>query len=654
MWKIKVVTEGVSAKSCTTLCFAAQELKKYLSQCTDEEIIIGDGIGEEEGTILLGVGLREELAKVKDAELDDAILIDVKGKTGVITGVNARSVLIGVYRYLTELGYSFVRPGKNGEKVPKALNPIDVNINEAADHRYRIVCIEGSVTYECIADMIDWLPKVGMNGYYTQFFTPMIFFQRWYAHKGYEFVNPYLKGEPLTVDDVNGMVRMLEREIEKRGVVYRKVGHGWTCDPFGMTSLGWDPVAPESIPKGVEKYFAQINGKREMATTGNYAYVPMIVQLCYGNPEVRERIISSFVDFCKNNPHIDCVAFSVADGSNAHCECELCRDTRPADFIVMMLNEIDRRLTELGIKTKIDFGIYVDTLWPPLENKIINEDRFSMEFCPISRTYTDAFPTKSKGEIGPFERNKLKFPSSVEELLTYYHEWRKLFKGDSIVFDYYYMWDCYMDLGGTDRSRVIMQDIKNYRDLDINGLISCQGQRVFCPTSLGMNVMARTLWNRESDFDAVRDEVLSAEFGEDFALVRDYLQDLSTYSLPEVTRLEKPFVPENIESYQKGIERVKNFMPIIDEHIAKSQGCEMVSWKYLKFHGELAMMLMSAFIEICKGADPVSLWTPIEDFVNRCEMDTKEYFDVFEFKFTYMRLVFNLIRKAERELNIGV
>lgn len=654
MWKIKVITEGVNEKSCATLCFAGQELKKYLSQSTSEMIIVGDGRTEEEGVILLGVGVRNEIQKVKDPIFDDAILIDIKGRSGVITGTNARSVLIGVYRYLTELGYTFVRPGKNGEKAPTVLCEKDVYINEKPSYRHRTVCIEGSVTYESVANMIDWLPKVGMNGYYMQFFTPMIFFQRWYAHKGYEFANPYLKGEPLTIDDVNGMVRMLEREIEKRSLVYYKVGHGWTADPFGMTSLGWDPVDPASIPEGVEKYFALVNGKREMPTTGRYAYVPMVVQLCYGNPEVRCRITNYVVDYCRENPHIDCLAFSLADGSNAQCECELCRDTRPADFVVMMLNEIDRRLTEEGLHTKIVFGMYADTLWAPVKSALNNEDRYIFNFAPISRTYTDAFPTESNGDVNEFRRNHLEFPSSVESLLSYYHEWKKVFKGDGSVFDYYYMWDCYKDLGGTSLARVIHNDIKNYRDLDLNGLISCQGQRVFCPTSLGMNLMARTLWNRNCDFDEVRNNVIKAEYGEDYEYVRDYLQNLSIYSLPEITRLEKPFVPENIPMYEEGIESAKKFTSFIEEHLKNSIGCEGVSWRYLKFHTELSIMLMNAFAEISKGADPLSVWPPIEDFVSRNEWDTHEYFDVFEFKYTYMRLVFSCIKNENEELNIGV
>ncbi len=653
MWKIKVVTEGVNAKECATLCFAGQELKKYLSQATDEMIILGDGKCEEDGVILIGIGLRSELQEVADPALDDAILIDVKNRSGVITGVNARSVLIATYRYLTELGYTFIRPGKNGEKAPECIPEKDVLVNEKPSYRHRAVCIEGSVMYDSIEAMVDWLPKVGMNGYYTQFFTPLIFFQRWYAHKGYEFSNRYLKGEPLTPEDVNGMVRMLEREIEKRSLIYYKVGHGWTCEPFGTTSYGWEPVAPESIPKGIEKYLALVDGKREILTEGRYAYVPMVVQLCYGNPEVRQTIVDYFVDYCRNNPTIDYVTFAFADGENSMCECELCRDTRPSDFLVMIMNEISARLEAEGIPTKISFFMYSDTLWPPEKYRFEYEDRACVFFCPISRTYTRPFPTSSDSVMREFNLNKLEFPESVEELLAYYREWRTFYNGDSAVFDYYYMWDCYKDLGGIDRSRVIHKDIQNYRDLNLNGLVSCQGQRVFAPTSLGMNVMARTLWNRDCDFDEVCDYVIRAEYGEDYKLVRDYLQDLSTYSLPEVTRLEKPFVPENIPTYEKGIERAKAFASVIDEHINSCDGVEAVSWKYLKFHTELSILLMNVFIEISNGVEPTSLWDRIDDFASRNEWEHREYFDVFELKYTYWRLVLTRINNDDCEASIG-
>lgn len=655
LWKIKLATNGLCEKDVNTLFFAAEELKKYLLQSVSDEIIICEGGDLTEGAIRLGVGLRDDIPPVEDAYYDDAIVIDVKGHSGVITGSNARSVLIAAYRYLRELGYTFIRPGKEGERAPEDFRAKDVFVCEAADYRYRNVCIEGSVFYESVADMIDWIPKVGMNGYYTQFFTPWIFFKRWYHHEGYEFKNPYLAPEPLTVEDVEGFVKTYEKEITKRSLVYVKVGHGWTCDPFGMTSLGWESVPKESIPKSVNKYFAQLNGERKLFDIPPmYVNVPLISQLCYGNPEVRETIISAFVDFCRENPHVDMVGFALADGDNNYCECDACKKLRPSDYKVMMVKEINKRLDQEGLHTKILFDVYVDHLWTPLEQTLPDDQsRLTMSFCPISRTYTSSFPLTTSKKIKKFEYNKLAFPESVEELLAYFGEWKKLFHNELVCFDYYYMWDCYKDIGRTEVARVIHDDIVNYRELDIGGLISCQAQRVFAPTSLGMNMMAATLWNRSCTFDEVRDYVLKAEFGKDFALVKDFLQDLSIYGLPEVVRMEKPLrAKENVASYEKCLSRLRGFVQTINEHIdAETDTCVNLSWKYLKFHTDVTTMLIELLKAMAQGEDYAPFWATLEDFVNRHEYDFKQYFDVFEFKRTYGRL-FPMLAKDQKEITI--
>ena len=646
LWKIKVVAERASEKDRETLIFAAEELKKYLLQCVKDEIIIciDDRAGSD--ALRLGVGISEDTPKVEDAYYDDGFDIAVSGRVGYISGTNARSVLIAVYRYLGELGYSFIRPGKEGERKPCSLELKEVALNEVADHRYRMICLEGSEFYEAIEDVVDWIPKAGMNGFYTQFFTPWIFFKRWYHHEGYEFKNPYLAPEPLTVEDVEGMVKCYERQIGKRGIIYEKVGHGWTCDPFGMTSLGWESVPEDSIPREACKYFALIDGKRGIHKSPGYDNVPLVTQLCYSNPEVRERMVTSFVDYCRSNPRIDIVGFALADGGNNHCECPECSKLRVSDFKLMIVNEINRRLKAEGIRTKVNFDVYVDGLWTPIREKF-DEDQSGllMHLAPISRTYTRPFPHESKATVREYVRNKLVFPESVEELWAYMNEWKKLYHGELCCFDYYYMWDCYKDMGMTETARVIHQDVANYRNLNLNGIISCQSQRVFCPTSLGMNVMARTLWNRSSDFDTVRDEVLEAEYGADFALVRDYLQDLSIYGLPEVIRMEKPLrTEESLNSYLACLERIRGFLPVIEEHLATaSEECCRVSWKNLRFHSEITSALTEMLIAVIRGEDYLPMWQSIEDFVNRHELEFKQYFDAFEFKRTYGRMLPDLV-----------
>ena len=49
-------------------------------------------------------------------------------------------------------------------------------------------------------------------------------------------------------------------------------------------------------------------------------------------------------------------------------------------------------------------------------------------------------------------------------------------------------------------ARIVSQDMRDLRDLGLNGIISCQALRSFYPLGLAMNVMAETLWNRDVEY----------------------------------------------------------------------------------------------------------------------------------------------------------
>ena len=87
--------------------FAQNELNKYLYKLNI--------------TAEIALGLFDDFnvdLKVDDPYFDDAIAISVTDKKGYIAGSNERSVLIGVYRLLTEWGITFVRPGEKGTSYP--------------------------------------------------------------------------------------------------------------------------------------------------------------------------------------------------------------------------------------------------------------------------------------------------------------------------------------------------------------------------------------------------------------------------------------------------------------------------------------------------------------------------------------------------------
>ena len=129
----------------------------------------------------------------------------------------------------------------------------------------------------------------------------------------------------------------------------------WTC--FGLPGESFGKVVCEP-PASTVKYLAKIGGKR-----GLFRGAPLNTNLCYSNPAVRRRIAEAVAQRCKEIPDVDYMQVWLADSKNNQCECEKCQAMRPSDWYVMILNEIDEKLTKMKLDTKIVFLMYVDLLW---------------------------------------------------------------------------------------------------------------------------------------------------------------------------------------------------------------------------------------------------------------------------------------------------
>nr|MBA3709030.1 hypothetical protein [Planctomycetota bacterium] len=101
-----------------TMRFAARELARHLRIATGGRVRIGARMRAGERSFRLG--LASDLGVATPADLGDndwfAIVPDAEGCR--IAGANPRSVLFGVYRYLRELGFRWIRPGRRGEVNP--------------------------------------------------------------------------------------------------------------------------------------------------------------------------------------------------------------------------------------------------------------------------------------------------------------------------------------------------------------------------------------------------------------------------------------------------------------------------------------------------------------------------------------------------------
>jgi hypothetical protein len=621
----------------SAVVFAAKELKRYLGimNPTVEISLSCRGSYDPRALSTLWVGrdlsFASMLPKVKTPEFDDGVYISVKSGTGIITGTNDRSVLIAAYRYLRELGCVWVYPGFQGERIPWSDFSAEVSVAEAASYRHRGICIEGSVSYDNVLNIIEWLPKVGMNSYFNQFRIPFTFFDHWYGQRD----NPGYKNDTVSLDDVAGMVQDHIGEIKKRDLLYHAVGHSWTCEPFGIEGNSWD-VKDYKVPKEAVKYLAMVNGKREL-----FGGVPLNTNLCYGNPEVRERMAEAIADYCARNDDVNFVHFWLADACNNHCECDLCKDTEPSDFYVAIMNMLDEKMTARGIKTRVVFLLYQELLWAPKKEKIKNPDRFILMFAPISRTYSMAYmdaKIDKQVKLEPYERNRVKMPRDVSVNVARLREWQKAAPAcDSFIYDYHLMWDHLKDPGYMDVSRVLFSDMKNLDKLGLNGMMSCQTQRAFFPTGAAACLMAEALWNKNVDYKKTVSRYFTSTYGEDGQLVLKYLTRLSELFDPPYIRHEvKQTDPKKEKVFLSILPYLRGFEPVIEENLRAGKNPDANirrSWKLLALHRDICAMLAKTFAAKAGGRQSEAdiLFAAVVGFARSHENELQDVLDVWLF-----------------------
>jgi hypothetical protein len=591
---------------------------------------------------VIWVGIDEsfsDVPKVASPYYDDAIYINIKNSRGVITGSNERSVLIGVYRFLKEVGCAFVRPGKEGEIFPyKSVGSLNVFVKEAAAYRHRSICIDGSNSYENITDMIDYIPKIGMSGYFMQFFSSYTILAYWYESR-------YNEGTGRSIGNLEAkkMKLQFEDEITKRGLLYHAVGHGWTGEPFGLDGSTHDANRTYDVPEENLQYLAQVDGKRGIWR------VPLATQICYGNPKAREKIVQFAADYCQNTPIIDFLHLWLADELNVMCECGKCAHISPSDHYVILLNELDAEFTRRNIKTKVVFLIYLELLWAPVKERFINPDRFVLMFAPISRKYD-----KSLLELGEipeptpaYELNKTVLSPSFTENIALLKKWQEIFNQDSFDFDYHIEWEHFYDPGTYNISRVVFEDMQNLDKIGLNGMVSCQVQRGFMPTGLPTNMMAAALWDREIDFETTATNYLNSAFGEDGIKVRKYLKAISAQFIPEYISHRKEPVDGKILidrlSKIEGI--VSDFSPLMDSNINAQSGVIKNSWTYLQAYSKVCIGIAKTLMSKANGNEEEAKenWAVVKDFLIDNEAELQNVLDYHMFFDVVGYNIFNMV-----------
>lgn len=467
-----------NAKASEVVVYAAEELAAYLERMLDPALDLEISLDSDSS------------AFAADCNDSFRVRICVDGENGgAIVGSNDRSVLLAVYDYLQYLGCRFLMPVRTCEIVPRVgREHLAAVYEKQASYFHRGVCIEGADSFENIMDYIAWLPKAGFNSFFLQFKSPYAFLHRWYSHER----NPYAGEEPYTQEDAQRDMVLFEQAAKKRGLLVHKAGHGWTGEVLGYQTVSWDTGA-EPDEEQYRHRMAMIGGRREL-----FHGIPANTNLCYHNGDAVDAFAALVTKYARENPYMDYLHVWLADTHNNLCECEDCCKTTLSDQYVELLNEIDRRLTQEGLKTRIVFLLYQELLWPPEVSRLENPDRFVLMFAPISRTFEKSYELDGAQTALPeFHRNQVTLPVNLGENMAFLRAWQKIFTGSGFVYDYPLGRAHYGDFGYVHIARVLNADIRKLDEMGLDGYISCQELRAAFPNALPNYVMGHTLVSEE-------------------------------------------------------------------------------------------------------------------------------------------------------------
>ncbi|MBQ8529099.1 MAG: DUF4838 domain-containing protein, partial [Clostridia bacterium] len=437
---------------------------------------------------------------------------------------------------------------------------------------------------------------------------PFTYYNTYYTHRHNEENRP---PEPVTPETVLQWKRQCEVEIAKRGLQFHDMGHGWTAEPFGISSAdGWKSDESNPVPEEMRKYLAQLDGKRAL-----YKGVALNTQFCMSNPRARRLFVNYVADYDESHSNTEYLHLWLADDNNNHCECDACAERSSQDWYMILLNEVDRELTRRGCDVKIVYIVYEDTTWPPFTEKLDNPDRFLMMIAPIWRDYTKS-ETKADPSVKmrPYVKNQLVMAKSLEEFMLYVNEWKKIWKRDIFSFEYHFWKHHQFDLSGLQIARRLHEDARAYLAEGVRGIVQCGSQRGFFPNGFAFYTHARSMFDVKTPFEELISQYYKAAYGEgweDFLRVLNKMASLVPYeymSLDHANRrpnaMYSPEMKERIDTLPHIAAELRE---LVRSRYNSDVRVETVSVRLLERYAGYIELLAEALSHKCVGDDEGAL-----------------------------------------------
>ncbi len=580
MFKINKIT------SHTTVDFAAEELKKYLRMMMPRrgEIPVAYAPDATDGFrlgLMADFGL--DMSDAEDISLDDIVYIDCDENGGIIAGSNPGALLIAVYRYLRFNDCRWIFPGVDGEYIPLTNEVKPVKYRKKADHRYRGQCNEGAEYQQNMMETIDFTPKIGMNTYMIEFDIPYVYYKRYYNHMNSGTREP----EPVTNEQVLQWKRQCEVEIQKRGLHFHDMGHGWTAEPYGLDStVGWDSPDSNDLPEEISKHLALVKGERKICGCA------LNTEVCMSHPETRQIMAKYVADYAETQNNVDFLHVWLSDGVNNQCECEKCAEKSVSDWYVILLNDIDAEFTKRGLDTHLVFIVYHETFWAPIVEKLNSKKRFTMLYAPISRKYTETYAEPhDPSQIVPYELNNAKFPNGMGANLAYLDEWQKMWEGDCFCYEYHFWVHETYDPSYMYISKLLYDDITALKQNRLEGIVEDGSQRAFFPNGFPFYVYGETLFDVTRSYEELKEDYFTHAYGDDGMKVAEYLEKLTAVMGYSRIIGREAFEADELDKVD---EIVAEFAPIIEANKNHPTRVRTVAWRLLADHKDMVLGLAHA------------------------------------------------------------
>jgi Domain of unknown function (DUF4838) len=507
---------------------AAQELQRYLNLMTGATFPIVTG--KTGGKVIL-IGPEMMPAGLIDKEelgFDGFIYRAMPGKI-MLAGVNDRVTLFSVYAFLRELGCRWFAPnfdfyGKAaGEVIPKVdplmVPELDRMIKPSMKYR-RLDIEEGRThTVKNLIQMIDWMPKVGMNVLQCP-------------------LNYQGKGDTKWDNWRSALIP----ELKKRNLLIEVGGHGYQ-----------NFLQQKFYFKQHPNWFGMIDGKRSEATRVDFETA---------NPQAMHEFLRNVKDYLQTHPEIDIFDLWPPDGAEWSQSRESQKLGSPTRRQALVVNAVARMVKADFPRMKVEFLAYQNYLFPRKDVQFFGENTI-MDFCPIGRTYQHLIWDQQS--------------SLNQEYMSALHDWlkREIFKGHILIYTYYhkYSWRSLP----IDIPKLITEETHYYKSLGVSCMGIYSEPANWFTYETNHYFFARAAMNANLDASRALHDYAQKRFGPAWVPMEEYFQILEK-TTPKICSIPGSVV-QSQDDVQRGLDRLEEAQRLLDK--ADQESAENPGVKFL-------------------------------------------------------------------------